>query len=180
MGLSGGIVCVHRFRCTISIILQMKNRALTLPDPHLFTIATLTGHAYLAVGPGYSIAMDNGPARAVGHAERLKDVGLRYGEPFETSSIQREDFAFHRGQCLGEDVLQANNLPSSKTPRGHQSPAAFMMMASGLTAHGTKAAKPLKYTHLDIAGSAGDIPHPPSGAPILALAKTHLAECQYQ
>lgn len=152
----------------------MKERALDLPDPHLFTVATLTGHAYLSVGIGYSIAMDNGPARDVGHAERLKVAGELYGEPFETSSIQREDFAAHQGQCLGEDVLQANNLPSSRTPRGHQSPAAFMMLASGLTAHGTQAQKPLKYTHLDIAGSAGDIPHPPTGAPIMALVQAHL------
>lgn len=161
-------------RDVIALFAQMKNRALTMPDPHLFTVATLTGHAWLAVGVGYSIAMDNGPARAVGHAERLKRIGDTVGEPFEVSSIQREDFAAHQGQCLGEDVLQANNQPSSRTPRGHQTPAAFMMLASGLAAHGTRSAQPLKYTHLDIAGSAGDVPLPPTGAPILALVKAHL------
>lgn len=152
----------------------MKQRALKMPDPHLFTVATLTGHAWLAVGVGYSIAMDNGPARAVGHAERLKRCGDAVGEPFEVSSIQREDFDAHAGKCLGEDALQANNLPSSKTPRGHQTPAAFIMMASGLTEHGTQSVHPLKFTHLDIAGSAGDVPHMPTGAPILALAEAHL------
>ena len=30
-------------------------------NPHLFTIATLTGHAALAYGP-YTAVMDNGPA----------------------------------------------------------------------------------------------------------------------
>lgn len=152
----------------------MKDRALLLPDPHLFTVATLTGHAWLAAGAGYSFAMDNGPARNEGHAERLKKNGDLIGEPFEVSTIQREDFAAHQGVCLGEDVVQANNLPSSKTPRGHQTPAAFIMMASGLVNHGSNSAKPIKFTHLDIAGSAGDHPWTPTGAPILALAETHL------
>lgn len=153
---------------------EMRARAIDMPDPHLFTVATLTGHAWLAVGCGYSIAMDNGPARAAGHAERLQREGEAIGEPFQVSHIQREDFATHQGQCLGEDVLQATNQPSSRSQRGHQSPAAFMILASGLQAHGTESAQPLKYTHLDIAGSAGDVPHPPTGAPILALVKTHL------
>lgn len=152
----------------------MKDRALTLPDPHLFTIATLTGHACLAVGIGNSIAMDNGPARNAGHAERLKKLGDLIGEPFEVSTIQREDFAAHQGVCLGEDVVQANNLPSSRTPRGHQTPAAFIMLASGLASHGCHSAHPIKFTHLDIAASAGEHPWTPTGAPILALAETHL------
>lgn len=152
----------------------MKDRALSLPDPHLFTVATLTGHACLAVGNGYSIAMDNGPAREAGHAARLKKLGDLIGEPFEVSTIQREDFAAHQGVVLGEDVVQANNIPSSRTPRGHQTPAAFIMLASGLSDHGTQSAHPLKYTHLDIAGSAGDHPWTPTGAPILALAEAHL------
>ena len=29
-------------------------------------------------------------------------------------------------------MLQCNNAPSSRTPRGHQTPAAFLIMASGL------------------------------------------------
>lgn len=152
----------------------MKDRALSLPDPHLFTVATLTGHACLSVGNGYSIAMDNGPARNAGHADLLKKKGDLIGEPFEVSTIQREDFAAHQGVCLGEDVVQANNQPSSRTPRGHQTPAAFIMMASGLVNHGSNSANPLKFTHLDIAASAGDHPWTPTGAPILALAETHL------
>ncbi|VDQ10310.1 unnamed protein product [Trichobilharzia regenti] len=31
-----------------------------------------------------------------------------------------------------EDLIQCNNLPSSATPRGHQMPAAFLVVASGL------------------------------------------------
>lgn len=151
----------------------MKERALKLPDPHLYTIATLTGHAHLSVGVGYTICMDNGPARASGHSTKLKLIGDQFGDPFEVSTIQREDFTAHLGQVLGEDVVQANNLPSSRTNRGHQTPAAFMILASGLKDHGSDSSKPLKYSHLDIAGSAGDHPFTPTGSPILALAKTH-------
>jgi len=160
--------------CMADALCQMKQRALTMPDPHLFTIATLTGHAHLAVGVGYSIVMDNGPARDQGHGNELKKNGDLIGDPFEISTIQREDFSAHQSKILGEDVIQANNLPSSRTSRGHQTPAAFMMLASGLDKHGTNSSNPLKYSHLDIAGSAGDHPDTPTGSPLLAMAKTHL------
>lgn len=154
---------------------QMKERVIAenMPDAHLFTIATLTGHAVLAVG-NQSIVMDNGPARASGHGLRLQEEGEKIGDPFEISILRKEDFDMHSGKCYGEDVLQANNLPSSRTCRGHQSPAAFMMLSTGLDKHGLKSDRPIKYSHLDIAGSAGDIPDPPTGAPILALARAHL------
>lgn len=68
------------------------------------------------------------------------------------------------------------------------------MLASGVDKHGTNSSNPLKYSHLDIAGSAGiqflkfenlfphcslcpvigDLPDKPTGAPLLAMAKTHL------
>lgn len=154
---------------------HMKERVIAeqMPDAHLFTIATLTGHAVLAVG-NQSIVMDNGPARAAGHGRRLQQEGEKIGDPFEISTLRKEDFDFHVGKCYGEDVLQANNQPSSRTVRGHQSPAAFMMLATGLDKYGLKSAHPIKYSHIDIAGSAGDLPDPPSGAPIMALARTHL------
>lgn len=41
-------------------------------------------------------------------------------------------FTFKTGKSEYEDVLQSNNLPSSRTPRGHQAPAAFIILASGL------------------------------------------------
>jgi len=41
-------------------------------------------------------------------------------------------FIFHAGKSEYEDVLQCNNAPSSRTPRGHQSPSAFLIMTSGL------------------------------------------------
>uniref|UniRef100_A0AAG5CNM1 Cytosol aminopeptidase domain-containing protein n=1 Tax=Anopheles atroparvus TaxID=41427 RepID=A0AAG5CNM1_ANOAO len=156
---------------------QMKERVLKegLPDPHLYTIATLTGHAVLAVGNN-AIVMDNGPARAADHGLTLQREGENIGDPFEISILRKEDFDFHKGKCYGEDVLQANNLPSSRTPRGHQGPAAFLMLATGLDQCGLNSAQPIKYSHLDIAGSAGDVPHTPTGSPILALTRTHLEQ----
>ena len=44
----------------------------------------------------------------------------------------RQDYDFVKARNEYEDVLQCNNLPSTRTPRGHQFPAAFMIRASGL------------------------------------------------
>uniref|UniRef100_UPI00358F6852 putative aminopeptidase W07G4.4 n=1 Tax=Myxine glutinosa TaxID=7769 RepID=UPI00358F6852 len=156
------------------VLCMMKERALTAVNPQLFTIATLTGHAVRAMGPNYSIILDNGPARKTQTAQSVQKAGDHIGDPFEVSTIRREDFEFHKGKSEYEDVLQANNLPSSSTPRGHQAPAAFLIMASGLDAHGRDSAKPLPYSHLDIAGSSGPFPGIPTGAPIAALAGHYL------
>jgi leucyl aminopeptidase len=43
-----------------------------------------------------------------------------------------------------------------------------------LLQNGKESEKPLKYSHLDIAASAGDLPDPATGAPILALSKRFL------
>lgn len=59
-------------------------------------------------------------------------AGEVLGDLFEVSSIRREDYEFHKGKSEYEEILQSNNLPSSATPRGHQTPAAFLIMASGL------------------------------------------------
>lgn len=37
-------------------LFQAKELALKSVNPHLMTIATLTGHAYLTTGPGYSVS----------------------------------------------------------------------------------------------------------------------------
>ncbi|XP_070540427.1 uncharacterized protein [Ptychodera flava] len=153
---------------------KMKDLALTEVNPHLYTIATLTGHAIRAMGPNYSIVLDNGPARKTKHAQELQTVGEDFGDPFEISSIRREDFEFHSGPSEYEDILQSNNAPSTMTARGHQSPAAFLIMVSGLDKHGVDSDKPLQYSHLDIAGSSGPFPGIPTGAPIVALAAKHL------
>lgn len=64
-------------------------------------------------------------------------AGEVLGDVFEVSRIRREDYEFHKGKSEYEDILQCNNLPSSATPRGHQTPAAFLIMASGLDKVGT-------------------------------------------
>ncbi|XP_055337635.1 putative aminopeptidase W07G4.4 [Paramacrobiotus metropolitanus] len=143
-------------------------------NSQIYTIATLTGHAVLAMGPQYSAVLDNGPARLAGASRTLFDLGGRIAEPVELSSIRREDYEFHKGKSEYEDVLQCNNLPSSRTPRGHQSPAAFMILAAGLDKHGIDSQAPIPYTHIDIAGSSGPFPGVPTGTPLLALAMRHI------
>ena len=43
-----------------------------------------------------------------------------------------KDFDHHKGKSEYEDVLQCGNRPSTMTDRGHQAPAAFLILASGL------------------------------------------------
>lgn len=144
------------------------------PQPHIFSVATLTGHAGRAVGP-YSIAMDNGPARAAGMARALEVVGDAWGDPFAVSRLRREDYAFVRPRTRADDVLSCNNAPSTMTNRGHQFPMAFLAVASGLAGHGRGGAPELPYTHLDIGGSGvegSDWQHGrPTAAPVVALAQ---------
>jgi len=148
-----------------------KEQALREINPHLFTVATLTGHAVVALGEPYTGVMDNGPARREKFAQHLQDVGHPLSEPFEVSTIRREDYAFCEGRNEYEDVLQCNNEPSSATERGHQFPAAFMICASGMDKHGLDSEKPLKYTHIDIAGSSGPYPGIPTAIPLITFAK---------
>ncbi|XP_077378812.1 putative aminopeptidase W07G4.4 [Festucalex cinctus] len=157
----------------VDLLCEMKEKAVRETNPQLFTIATLTGHAIRAMGPNYSIIMDNGPAHRAGNAARWQKAGEALGDLFEVSSIRREDYEFHKGKSEYEDILQCNNLPSSATPRGHQTPAAFLIMASGLNKHGLDSEAPLPYSHIDIAGSSGPFPGVPTGAPILAMATNY-------
>jgi leucyl aminopeptidase len=84
----------------------------------LFTVATLTGHAIRAMGVGYSISMDNGPAREAGVSKRLFEAGHLIADPFETSTLRREDYELVKPGALTEDVVQANDKPSTMTNRG--------------------------------------------------------------
>lgn len=153
---------------------EMKELASGEVNPHIFTIATLTGHAIRAVGPNYSLVMDNGPAQKEEFAQSIQKFGHTIGDPFEISTIRRDDYDFCRGKSEYEDVLQCNNQPSSATPRGHQFPAAFLIVTSGLDKHGKDSSKPIKYTHIDIAGSSGPFPGTPTGAPIPAFTAKYL------
>jgi leucyl aminopeptidase len=154
---------------------QAKEEALSMDKPsRLLTVATLTGHAIRAMGVGYSICLDNGPARNSGMSKRLFEAGHLIGEPFEISTLRREDFRFIQPCSITEDVVQANSEPSTMTSRGHQYPAAFLSVASGLSAHGLDSKNPICYTHVDIAGSAeeggGGLSLPSvTGAPVAAF-----------
>lgn len=53
-------------------------------------------------------------------------------------------------------------------------PAGFLLLASGLDKHGSGSSSPIKYSHLDIAASAGDYPDPATGSPVLALTETYI------
>jgi len=152
-----------------------KEDALKHTNTHLMTIATLTGHACLALGP-YSAVIDNGPAKKDRFSYRIQEAGEELGDMMDISSLRREDIKFCKSTGAGEHLLQCNNAASSRTPRGHQFPMAFMMQASGIDKHGLNSEHPLKYTHFDIAGAAGELPDTPTGVPILALTKFFLAE----
>jgi leucyl aminopeptidase len=134
------------------LLSHLRNAALTAENPHIFSLATLTSHAGRAVGP-YSIAIENGPARARGTAAALARIGDEWGDPFELSRLRREDYAFIEPRSLAEDVLSANTVASAVTPRGHQYPTAFLDVASGLARHGADSARPLPFTHIDLGGS---------------------------
>ena len=84
---------------------------------------------------------------------KLKDL---ISDPFEISTIRREDYETHKGKSEYEDIMQVLNR--SDPSRGHQGPAAFLIMASGLDDHGLGSKAPLNYSHIDIAGSSGKFP----------------------
>merc|ERR1711953_1357272 len=158
----------------VDVLCHAKEKAITenLSDPEIYTIATLTGHACLAVGD-YTAIVPNGPYRRENLHLKLQEAGEQIGDQFDCSTLRREDYLFHKGKDEQSDVLQCNNKPSSQTARGHQTPAAFMILTSGLKEHGLGSDKPLKYAHLDIAGSSGPFPGLPTGAPVMALLQNY-------
>lgn len=120
--------------------------------PQLFSVATLTGHAAISLGP-YTALVENLPAKQLDIAQTLCGVGEKWADPCEQSLLRKEDFAFVASKTLADDVLSSNNAPSVSTVRGHQFPAAFLSIASGLSEHGNSSQNKLAFTHVDIAGS---------------------------
>ena len=118
----------------VDLLCQAKENALKEVNPQLYTIATLTGHVIRAYGPDYTAVMNNGPARKAKIDQALFDAGESIGDPYEISTIRRDDYKAHTGPSEYEDIIQANNLPSTMTSRGHMNPSAFLIMASGLDA----------------------------------------------
>lgn len=157
---------------------------------HLISVATLTGHAYRALGP-FTIAIDNDAARSDGkqinpssifNAVKFQQCAEAYGEGVELSRLRREDFKMIQARSLCEDVISCNNAPSTATSRGHQFPAAFLIKAAGLSNDGQNIKEtrpsPFRFTHIDIGGSGvedGDWQHGrPTAAPVLGLVATFL------
>jgi leucyl aminopeptidase len=153
------------------LLAALREEALPQPGPSLFSIATLTGHAYRAVGP-YTLLMQNGAARRARIAEAIQAAGEEWGDPCERSTIRREDYAFIAAKTEAEDVVSCNNEPSAMTSRGHQFPFAFLDIASGIRE------TELPFVHIDIGGSGvagGDWQFgQPTAAPVVALAESIL------
>ncbi|KAI8375168.1 hypothetical protein BD560DRAFT_392911 [Blakeslea trispora] len=146
----------------------------------IFTCATLTGHAIRAYA-GYGITLDNGYARKNKVSKRIHDAGHLLADPFEISTMRREDVECVKPGRSSEDLVSANDQPSTMTNRGHQYPAGFMLQASGIDKYGldNKEAS-IGYTHLDVAGSAETVsavgwslPRV-TGSPVAALAGAFL------
>ncbi|CAH8850607.1 unnamed protein product [Trichobilharzia szidati] len=95
------------------------------------------------------------------------------------STLRREDYDVHKSEEEYSDLRNAARLNAGKRCRGHQSPVAFMIVASGLDSHTKNSTKPLAYTHLDIASSHGPCPGIPTGVPILTLASRYLISEQF-
>lgn len=145
--------------------------------PELMTIATLTGHASLAVGP-YTILLENGPARDTQVANQIENAGESWGDCIEINRLRREDWDMVKPRSSADDVLSSNNGPSVSVARGHQFPMAFLIHSAGLDQHGSQSEQPLPYVHIDIAGSGTedrDWQHgKPTGSPLVALAARYL------
>ncbi|KAL5471135.1 hypothetical protein EMCRGX_G029218 [Ephydatia muelleri] len=145
--------------------------------PHIFTIATLTGHVIRTYGPNYTVSVQLN-LTFVCAGITLSLVCICVTRLYWIMALQgrsvlhspyRQDYEIVAPLSEYEDVLQSNTSASSPSPRGHQFPAAFHLIASGLDKHGIDSSTPVAYTHLDIAGSGGGHPNFPTGAPIPAL-----------
>ncbi|KAA0199301.1 putative aminopeptidase [Fasciolopsis buskii] len=149
-------------------------QALEVSNPYLMTFATLTGHVILSYGSQYTALISNGPAQKAGMNEELRDAGSLLGDMHEISTLRREDFEAHNSPDEYADLVNSARPIDGKRCRGHQSPAAFMIAASGLDAHMCSGKHPLPYTHFDIAGSQGLSSGFPTGVPILTLCSHYL------
>ncbi|KAI6237188.1 CYTOSOL-AP domain-containing protein [Aphelenchoides besseyi] len=150
-----------------------REKAQNEVNPHLYTIATLTGHEVLTYG-FHPAVMDNGPARAVDHAHRLQSTGDAYGQPVEITRWHIEDFDYNDAPMPSADLRQGGNRASVQTLRGHQSPGAFLVRGSRLDEHGTESETPIKYSHMDIGSCMGEYPCVTFPNPLLALVAFHV------
>ena len=75
--------------------------------------------------------MSNGPGRSNKVDAEMQNSGELIGDPYEISRIRKEDYDNHKGKSEYEDLTQVSNNKSDRS-RGHQGPASFLIMASGL------------------------------------------------
>ena len=154
------------------LLSHLREQAKAATSPCILSVATLTGHVARAMGI-YTAVVENGPARKSRLSSGLASIGDQWGDPVEVSRLRREDFDFIRPRTQADDVLQCNNAPSTMTDRGHQFPAAFLLRASGLDAHGGDAKQAIPFAHIDLGGSAceeGDWQHGrPTAASLVTL-----------
>nr|VZI19119.1 unnamed protein product [Spirometra erinaceieuropaei] len=142
---------------------------------HILTVATLTGHVGLAFGK-LTAVMDNGPARKTGESFKLRDGGALIADITEISSLRREDYEVCYPVSEYEDLQQRNTHANTIKYRGHQYPAAWMIMASGLSEYSNKAApdQQIKYTHVDVASSVGVHNSEATGNPTTMFLSTYV------
>uniref|UniRef100_A0A7E4USG4 CYTOSOL_AP domain-containing protein n=1 Tax=Panagrellus redivivus TaxID=6233 RepID=A0A7E4USG4_PANRE len=152
---------------------KFTEEAVNEKNPHLYTVATLTGHEVITYGYHAAI-MDNGPARAAGHDLALQATSDIYGQSMEISRLHYEDLDFNDAETPAADLRQGNNKPSVATLRGHMSPAGFLIRGSGLDKHGLDSDSPIKYTHVDMGAAMGEAPKPSYPNPLLALIGFHI------
>ncbi|XP_014242263.1 putative aminopeptidase W07G4.4 [Cimex lectularius] len=156
------------------VLCHAKEMAVESKNPHLFSIATLTYHALNTYGKGYTVALDNGPAKKTNFAYKLQSSGDEIGDPLEVSMLRREDYNNYKADEEGVDVRQCAPKPSFS--RGHQGACTFLNLASGLDKHGLDSKTPLLYTHLDMLASMGEVPEIATAAPVLALSNKFLLQ----
>ncbi|BHF62865.1 metalloexopeptidase activity [Sparganum proliferum] len=142
---------------------------------HILTVATLTGHVGLAFGK-LTAVMDNGPARKSRESFKLRDGGALIADITEISSLRREDYEVCYPVSEYEDLQQRNTHANTIKYRGHQYPAAWMIMASGLSKHSNIATpeEQIKYTHVDVASSVGVHNSEATGAPTTMFLSTYV------
>ena len=155
------------------MLAALRDEAAQASDAVAFSVATLTGHVGRAYGP-YAAVMANGAAVEAGWPRRICDAGELLGDPFEWSTIRREDYEMIRPKTAGGPIVQCNSAASVNTPRGHQFPFCFLEKTSGFDHHDIGAKVRIPYMHLDIAYSVlhhgGPMDGLPSGSPVPALA----------
>jgi len=131
-----------------------------------------------SVGEGYTIALDNGPARREQSAQKLQAAGDLIADMVEISNVRREDYKIHDSEDDHADIYQLK-LHDKSGERCHQIAGAFLTIISGLDKHGIDSDHPIKYTHLDTAGSESMGGGPggfgtPIGAMVVALAQRYV------